>query len=71
MLEPLIEGLAKLIARDIFALGNEPDSPTIRIEFLGGVDGDEKPQGGLCEKALEIFIAERIDANLRDKLSKF
>jgi hypothetical protein len=45
-----IEVLAKKIARDIFETGDDPNSPTNRIEFKGEKDlqGNERAQGGLC-----------------------
>lgn len=59
-----IELLAKKIARDIFECGNEPESPTNRIEFKGKKDiqGGERAQGGLCF----IALADRIEMSLRD-----
>lgn len=50
---------AQKIANHIFALGNEPNSPTQRIQFMGGNDPDnEKEQGGLCLSALTNRIME-------------
>ncbi len=50
--------LAQKIAREIFKIGDEPNSPTQRIQFIGGeYPNNEKPQGGLCEVALVKFIA--------------
>lgn len=66
MAEPIIKGLAELIARDIFHSGDEPGSATQRIQFMGGKYPDnELPQGGLCELALAKLIEESIDCRLR------
>jgi len=54
--------LGKLIARDIFAIGNEPGSPCRRIEFKGGdwMAKTETEQGGLIEAALASAIAQSL-----------
>ena len=59
-----VEVLARRIAMDIFETGDDPNSPTNRIEFKGEKDlrGNERAQGGLCINAL----AERIENSLRD-----
>jgi len=65
MSQSMFDLLAERIARDIFACGDGPNSPTIRIEFKGGEPDKEKPQGGFCEKGLVEFIAKSIEENLR------
>lgn len=70
MAEPIIEGLAKLIARDLFELGDMVKNPTQRIQFMGGSLGNEIPLCGLCESALAERIAISIDKNLRLDMPK-
>ena len=49
--------LSEHIARKIFEVGDEINSPTQRIQFIGGEYPDnEKTQGGMCERALRDFI---------------
>ena len=51
------EELAKKIAREIFELGDEPNSPTQRLSFVGGKWPDnEKHQGGIAEYPLMRLI---------------
>jgi len=55
--------LAEKIARGIFRIGDDPRSPTGRIQFMGGTyPREEHSQGGLCEAAL----VEAIDKILVD-----
>lgn len=56
------EQLPELIARKIFELGGEPNSPCNRIQFLGGsyVLKSEVDQGGTCESALVTLIREAL-----------
>lgn len=57
-----MNNLAETIARKIFEVGDEPNSPTQRLQFMGGEYPDnEKTQGGLCEIALAEFIADIIE----------
>ena len=54
--------LAEKIARDIFALGDEPTDMVQRIEFKGGeYPGKETGLGGLCERALASYIAKSLE----------
>lgn len=60
-LDDHIDKISKFIARDLFALGDEPNSPTKRIAFLGGDwPAQETDQGGMCESAFAEFIAEHL-----------
>ena len=54
--------IAKKIARELFEVGDEPDSPTQRLQFMGGdyVNRNEKAQGGLCEVAMAEFLEKRL-----------
>lgn len=53
--------LASILAREIFKLGDEPNSPCQRLEFKGGEWPDnEREQGGICEQALVEFLAKQI-----------
>ncbi len=55
--------LATRIARELFKLGDSPNSPCQRIQFMCGTYPDkEEPCGGLCENAAISFIAKAIDA---------
>lgn len=57
------EKLALKIARDIFAMGDEPNSPCNRLQFKGGKWPDnERNQGGVGEKPL----ADRILKTIRE-----
>lgn len=57
----MMSKLSDKIARDLFALGDEPRRPTSRIEFkYKDVLGHEHAQGGLCESALSTFIERSI-----------
>jgi len=61
----MTEKLSELIARDIFVIGDEKDSPTQRLRFMGGEYPDnEKNQGGLCEQALAKAIEKSLKKNL-------
>jgi hypothetical protein len=61
--------LAELIAEDIMQCGDEPNSPTTRIQFMSGLwsEGNEKPQGGLCKVALANLIQATLDAQRKGK----
>jgi hypothetical protein len=55
------EKLALKIARDIFAMGDEPNSPCNRLQFKGGKWPDnERNQGGVGEIPLANRILETI-----------
>ena len=59
---------ATKIVNDLFELGDEPNSPTHRIEFKGGrytVDlSQERAQGGLCKTALIEWLARSLKRNV-------
>lgn len=62
----IIKSLAEAVAKDIFELGNEPDSPCHRIEFKGGKHPNaETAQGGMCLKSL----ADNIEESIKKRLS--
>jgi len=51
------EEMAKRIAREIFSIGDEENSPVTRIQYMGGKWPDnEKPQGGMVESAIERVV---------------
>lgn len=57
--------LAKLICRDIFECGDEPDSPAQRLQYMGGTyPNDEVAQGGLCPAALTRLITRSLETHL-------
>jgi len=61
----IVKSLAEAVAKDIFELGREPNSPCHRIEFIGGKYPDaEKPQGGMCEAS----FAHVIETSIRKRL---
>jgi hypothetical protein len=58
--------LATKIGKRIFEIGNEPDAPCSRIQFMSkGKGGTEKAQGGLCLSSLvreiELLLREEAD----------
>lgn len=58
------KNLGELIARRIFELGDEAQSPCSRIQFKGGMYPlDERNQGGMAEKPLAKFIQDILDEN--------
>jgi hypothetical protein len=61
--------LSRLIAEDLFKLGNNPNSPCTRIAFMAeSIEEDiykqETQQGGLCEEALVDFLEACIETHL-------
>ncbi len=69
------KALAAKIARELFALGDEPRSPTRRIAFRGGPYAgrgleDEREQGGMVEFSLAEWLARRLDAHRVTQLKK-
>lgn len=61
MPETMNEALAKLIARDIFECGDNPNDKCQRIEFKGGeYPGKETAMGGCCETSLAGLIAKSL-----------
>jgi hypothetical protein len=52
------------IVEELFALGDEPRSPTIRIEFKGGTSGNERGQGGMCQVALVEWMARALERHM-------
>lgn len=59
-----VEGVAAMIARELFSLGDEPGSPTQRIEFRGGFWSlnreTERAQGGLNEDAFATWLGKAL-----------
>ena len=65
MLDDFINHTARQLAVDIFEIGDEPESPCYRIQFMGGEYPDnEKSQGGMNDKALTKFLEEKIRSHL-------
>ena len=61
MIEIEQKELAEKVARDIMAIGDEPNSKAQRLQYMGGEYPDnEKKQGGLCENALADVIEESL-----------
>lgn len=59
--------LAKLIARKIFACGDEPGDPCQRIQLMGGTwPNNEHPMGGFNERAMADFLEIVLDELLKD-----
>jgi len=50
------DALAKRIAREIFAVGDQPTGKVHRIQFMIGNIHAERPAGGLGEGPLESVI---------------
>ncbi len=62
----LAEEIGTLLARGIFELGSEPNSPCNRIQFKGGKWPDnETNQGGIGEAPLAKLISESLEVALR------
>lgn len=59
------------IVEELFALGDEPRSPTIRIEFKGGTSGNERGQGGMCQVALIEWMQRAIQRHLPNAKADF
>lgn len=53
-------GPAAKIGRELFAIGDEPNSPTNRIEFKGNKMGNECGRGGMCEAAMIDWMARAL-----------
>jgi hypothetical protein len=62
MSEPITAGrLAECLARAIFEMGDEPNSPCNRIQFKGGKWPDnERNQGGIGEGPLTVAIRKKL-----------
>ena len=57
------EELAKYLTKELFDIGNEPESPTQRIQFMAGKWPDnETSQGGMGKIAMIKFFATRLEA---------
>ena len=55
---------AKELARYIMSIGDKPNNPVQRMQFMGGKWGDkETPQGGINEIALAEAIQRWFDAD--------
>lgn len=54
-------GVATKITDELFAVGDEKDSPIKRIEFK---DYGERGRGGLCKTAMVAWLAEALERNL-------
>jgi len=54
---------AAKIVEELFSLGGEPNSPTIRIEFKGGAPGNERGQGGMCRASLVEWVERALARN--------
>lgn len=54
---------AAKIVEELFSLGDEPNSPTIRLEFKGGTTGNEQSQGGMCRAALVEWMERALVRN--------
>jgi hypothetical protein len=56
---------AAKIADELFRMGDEPDSRTQRISFIGGRyttdHSEEREQGGLSRSAFEAWLASALD----------
>lgn len=52
------------IVEELFALGDEPRSPTFRIEFKGGTSGNERGQGGMCRVAMIEWMARTLERHM-------
>jgi hypothetical protein len=53
--------LAECLARFIFEIGDEPDSPCTRIQFKGGKWPDnERNQGGIAENPLRKELEKKL-----------
>ncbi len=59
-----LKGIADKIARHIFEIGDEPESKTQRLQFMGGKYPDEVDQGGLNEIALCRVILEALKIHM-------
>lgn len=66
----IIAFVARQIAVDIFQIGDEPNSLTHRIQFMGGDLNNEKPQGGLDDKALTNLIEDSLRRHLSSCIAK-
>jgi hypothetical protein len=64
--DPRARDLANHLARELFKCGDQTNSPTRRIQFMGGMfyDNSERGQGGFCEEALAEFFAQKLDVYL-------
>ena len=60
-----IEKLAQNITDDLFESGDEPGSPTTRIQFMGGEWPDnEVAQGGFNKDACAAFMRHMIEKHI-------
>ncbi len=60
------KSIAENIARYIFEIGDENNSPTKRIQFMGGDYPDnETNQGGVCEESLAMYIERMLHEELK------
>lgn len=59
---------AAKIVEELFALGDEPNSPTHRIEFKGGRyttdKSQERGQGGMCRVAMIEWMARALERHV-------
>jgi hypothetical protein len=59
---------AAKIVEELFALGDEPNSPTHRIEFKGGQyttdKTKERGQGGMCRVAMIGWMARALERHM-------
>lgn len=61
-----IEDLSKAIARGIMTCGDEPESPSTRLQFMSGQwPEQEKAQGGLSEEALARLVESLLRRNTK------
>lgn len=60
-----LRACAERVARDVFAVGDEPRRKCNRIQFKSGVwPGNEQSGGGLCERALADVIESSLEQHL-------
>jgi hypothetical protein len=59
--DELARKIADHVAREIFKVGDEPEGPATRIQYMTGTwPENEKAGGGLCEIALAALIHTRL-----------
>lgn len=65
-----VKGLAEKLTDFVFKCGAEPNSPTTRIQFMGGDYPNEVGQGGLCKESFLRLMQSILSGELSTALLK-
>ena len=70
--DELLKRAAAHVTNNLFELGDEPNRPTQRIQFIGGsiLDGAETIQGGLNKRSMERVMSRLIAEAFTNKPKK-